>query len=250
MRFYYYDKKTLEFKKVKTGFIYILFLITFFAWTLLSYSLYNPNININYKTDKKVKNINNEFINNINDTLFERSIKYIKNNKWNYTDRKKLNKILYPYYYHTINTHIKNNNIDYLLSVTELTGIILTISQTETGSSKGEPYTSILFKKGNNISGIKGKGINNIQTFEYIDNEKVVIFDNFMVFSTTKECIIYILNMWQNNRYVSLHSCINYNDFFMQLGKCGYYTYSDENNKTLDIWNTIYEKYYIPIINK
>jgi len=166
-------------------------------------------------------------------------VKHIKTTKWKHADRLIINELLYRGVLDIVKSFDKSN---YEVSDITLTGILLTLAQTETSTSKGVPFSNTLFLKANNVSGIKGRGIT-LSTVEYIDDVRVVLYDEFKSFNSVAESFEYILTMFERPRYQSLHNCKSYQDFFKQMKHCGYYTHPT----WYITWSKFYKNYYFSI---
>jgi hypothetical protein len=143
------------------------------------------------------------------------------NTSWTSGSRDSLKRYLEPIFLPIV----KEYDSLFALNANELSAVLMTLATSESGNSKGQPFMSHLFKYGNNPFGIKGKGLS-YATYEYYNGVRVDIHDEFAHFETIEHSIRYVLNdmFIENQRYSPLRIATNYEQFFNELYKCGYFT--------------------------
>lgn len=171
-----------------------------------------------------------------NTTVYKKeALLILYTNDWKSSDRDTLKYYLDPIFIPICSKY----NDYYNINIDTLVACIQTLATSESGNSKGQPFSSTLFIDYNNPFGIKGKGCN-IKTIEYYNNIRTVITDDFRYFNSLYEAIDYLVgHLLLTDRYIDVRNANTVEQFFYNLKKCGYFT--DPN------WH---EEYLIPTCNK
>lgn len=123
----------------------------------------------------------------------------------------------------------------YQLPLDTLVAVIETMATSESGNSKGQPFSNSLFRIHNNPFGIKGIGTT-VQTVEYYNGIRTVIHDGFQHFTSLEEAIDNLVGKFlMTERYEKVRNASTVEEFFTMLYECGYFTHP-----------TWHKKYFIP----
>lgn len=176
-----------------------------------------------------------EFHDKFNIRKIELYKKILYTTNWTSNSRDSLKHYLDPIFIPIIEKYTHK----YSMSVDELVACIETIATSESGTSKGQPFSNELFRKHNNPFGIKGNGTI-VTTIEYYDGIPTVIVDGFAHFDLLEDAINYLVGtLFMTERYTKLRSACTYKEFFCQLKECGYFTHP-----------TWHKDYFIPTCEK
>lgn len=157
----------------------------------------------------------------------------LKNGNWTGADRDSL----YVMTYKLFSTIIKRANKSYAISDEQLIRVIQTIALSESGTSKGYPFSNELFLHQNNPFGIQG-GSKYHNTIEYIDGVRTPMELTFKEFSSLHKAINYLINtLWERERYKPLHKAATPLEFFKVMKECGYYTAPEYYNVFFAIYS-------------
>jgi len=161
----------------------------------------------------------------------------LKTSTWTYKDRKQVGMLFRKLV--LANKEFKTLANTYSLNYRQLASVITTIAVSESSTSHGAPFANNLWQR-NNPFGIKGMGIRT-PTVEYYGGQRYEVVCSFQSYTTVDNAISTLLQLWESDRYLTIHTTASPLTFFKELYNVGYYT-----NKE---YYKVFYQIYLTIIN-